>query len=118
MEYRAIARYVRMAPRKAGLVARLVRSKPCDEAQAILKFTPNKPARHILKALNSAIANAADRSNGQLSAEDLFVKHISIDGATPMRRVRPLSRGRAAIIRKTSSHINVIVAERQPSNEE
>ncbi len=112
MEYKATNKHVRMSPRKAGIVARLVRNKPCDEAQAILKFTPNKPAIHILKTLNSAIANAADRSNGQLSAEDLFVKHISIGGGASFRRVRPLSRGRAAIIRKRTSHINVVVAEK------
>ncbi len=118
MEYIAKTKHVRMSPRKAGLVARLVRDKACDEAQAILRYTPNKPARHILKTLNSAIANAVDRSNGELSAEDLFVKHISIDGGSSFRRVRPLSRGRAAIIKKRTSHINVVVAEKNINEEQ
>ena len=113
MEYKAIARYVRMSPRKAARVASLVRGKDCEDARAILKFTPNKPAVHILKVLNSAIANAVDRSNGELSEEDLYVKHISIDQGPMFKRIRPLSRGRAAVIKKKMSHVNVVVAEKE-----
>ncbi len=110
MEYTVTAKYVRMSPRKASIVANLVRGKECRDAQSILKFTPNKPARYILRALNSAIANAADRSNGETSVDDLMVKHISIDGGPMLKRMRAGTRGRGFLIRKRMSHINITVA--------
>ena len=116
-DYKAINKYIRMSPRKAAIVADLVRGKPCDEAQAILKFTSKKPARHILKTLKSAIANAVDRTNGELGELDLYVKHVSIDQGPTMKRMKPRARGQADIINKRTSHINVIVAEKKDEKE-
>lgn len=112
MEFNVTARYVRMSPRKAGIVANLVRGKGCKEAQSILKFCPNKPAAYILRALNSAIANAADRTNGEMSVDDLVVAKISIDPGPMMKRMRAGTRGRGFLIRKRMSHINITVAEK------
>lgn len=88
------------SPRKVGLVARLIRGKSVPAARAALSYLPKKSSPAISKLLESAIANA--RSTG-ISAEDLFVKTITVNKGAVMRRSRPFARGRAGTIRKTMS---------------
>jgi len=111
-KYKAVSKYIRISPRKGGLVADLIRGKSCDEARGILKFTPKKPAKYILKTLNSAIANAIDKTDGALDVMDLYVEHVSVNQGPTMKRMKPRARGRADVIKKRTSHINVRVAEK------
>lgn len=109
MEAKAITRYVRLSPRKARLVADLVRGKSALEALDILEFTNKKAARFIKKTLASAIANAT--SNFNMNEENLVVSTIMINDGPALKRVMPRAMGRADIIRKPTAHIIVAVSE-------
>ena len=111
MEAKAIAKTVRIAPRKARLVADLVRGKNIKEAQAILMFTPRAASPIILKVLNSAVANA--EHNLELNVDDLFVKEIYINEGVRLKRLLPRAKGQGDIIQKRTSHITVVVAEKE-----
>lgn len=110
MEAKAIARYVRLTPRKARLVADLVRGKSALEALDVLSFTNKKAAEIIKKVLNSAIANATN--NFEMDEEKLFVSTILIDEGPVLKRLKPRAMGRADIIRKKTSHVTVVVSEK------
>lgn len=115
MESRAVLRFVRVSPRKARLVADLVRGRDVAEAIEMLSFTHKKSAPIIKKLLESAVANAevaAERANEELDIDDLFVKTIYVDGGPTLRRFRPRAQGRATPILKTTSHITVELATR------
>ncbi len=109
MEIRAIARYIRISPRKARLVARNILGKPVEDALNILKFTPKKSAVHISKVLHSALANA--EQNTSLNIDNLFVKQVRVDEGPTWKRIKPRAMGRANRILKRTSHITVIVDE-------
>ncbi|MFA6800723.1 MAG: 50S ribosomal protein L22 [Acholeplasmataceae bacterium] len=111
MEAQAIAKTVRIAPRKARLVADLVRGKNIKEAQAILMFTPRAASPIILKVLNSATANAENNLN--LNVDDLFVKEIYVNEGVRLKRLLPRAKGQGDIIKKRTSHITVVVAEKE-----
>lgn len=111
MEAKAIAKYVRIAPRKVNLVAAEIRGKSIDEAIAILKFTPKRGATELEKVLKSAVANA--ENNLSLDRDNLIVLKAYADQGPTLKRWRPRSQGRAYQILKRSSHIGVIVAERE-----
>lgn len=110
MEARAITRFVRLSPRKARLVADLVRGKSALEALDILEFTNKKAARFIKKTLASAIANATN--NFKMNEENLVVSTIMINEGPDLKRVSPRAMGRADIIRKPTAHIVVAVSEK------
>jgi large subunit ribosomal protein L22 len=110
MEAKAVAKFLRVSPQKARLVARNVMGKPVEDALNILKFTPKKAARLIEKVLASAIANAEHNAN--LEVDSLFVKEVRIDGGPSWKRIRPRAMGRAYRIIKRTSHITVVVDER------
>lgn len=110
MEAKAIARYVRLTPRKARLVADLVRGKSALEALDVLSFTNKKAAGTIKKVLNSAIANATN--NFEMDEEKLFVSTILIDEGPVLKRLKPRAMGRADIIKKKTSHVTVVVSEK------
>lgn len=110
MEARAIVKYVRISPRKAQLVADLVRGKKVDEALAILKFTPRGAAPIIEKLVKSAVANAENNHN--MNADNLYISEIYANQGSTMRRFRPRAFGRAGIIRKRTSHIGVVLREK------
>jgi large subunit ribosomal protein L22 len=110
METRAIARHVRIAPRKARLVADLVRGKLVAEALTILKFTPRKGSRLISKTLRSAVANA--ENTRMMDVDNLFIKAIYVDDGPRMKRWQPRAMGRATRLLKRTSHVTVIVAEK------
>jgi ribosomal protein L22 len=101
----ARARYVRVAPRKARLVADQVRGLPLEDALPLLRFSTRGAAQDIRKLLESAAANA--ETNHDLVADDLFIKDIHVDEGPTLRRYRPRALGRATRINKRTSHIAV-----------
>ena len=111
MEARATVKHVRIAPRKAQSVANLVRGKKVDEASAILKYTPRGAASVIEKLVKSAVANAENNYN--MDVDNLYISEIYANQGTTMRRFRPRAFGRAAAIRKRTSHIGVVLKEKQ-----
>ena len=111
MEAKAIAKYVRMSPRKARLVANLIKGKDIQEAEAILRYTPNKAAKVIQKVLLSATANA--ENNLELGRENLVVKSAIIDQGPSIKRIKPRAQGRADRMVHRTSHVTVVVAERE-----
>lgn len=111
MEARAVTRQVRISPRKARLVANLIRDKGAEEALSILAFTPKKAGRLLTKTLKSAIANAADTQH--VDVDKLYVKRVYIDGGMMWKRSIPRAHGRATPIRKRTSHFTVVVDERR-----
>jgi large subunit ribosomal protein L22 len=108
LEAKAVARYVRIAPRKVRPVVDLIRGKSVEEALAVLRFTPDRAARVVAKVVQSAAANA--EHNLELPRDSLRVARAYVDHGPTMRRLQPRARGRADIIRRRSSHITVIVA--------
>jgi large subunit ribosomal protein L22 len=111
MEARAVARFVRVSPRKARLVVDLIRGKDVGEARAILKFTPRAAAEIVDKVLASAVTNA--ENNLKVKPETLFVAQTFVDEGPTLKRIRPVSRGRAFRIMKRTSHITVVVKQRE-----
>jgi len=109
MEAKAIAKTVRIAPRKARLVADLIRGKKVGEAYAILKNTDKKASEIIEKVLMSAVANADHNLN--LDVNTLFVKEAFVNEGTTLKRFRARAKGSASRINKRTSHITVVVAE-------
>ncbi len=101
----ASARFVRVAPRKARLVADQVRGMPLDDARALLRFSTRSAAQDIRKLIESAAANA--EANHDLVADDLLIKDIHVDEGPTLRRYRPRALGRATRINKRTSHIAV-----------
>ena len=102
---RAKARYVRVAPRKARLVADQIRGLPVDEARTLLAFSPRNAAQDLLRLLDSAAANA--EANHDLVADDLRISAVAVDEGPTLKRWRARARGRATRIEKKTSHISV-----------
>ena len=102
---RASAKYLRMAPRKARLVADQVRGLPVTKARTLLRFSPRGAATDIEKLLASASANA--EANHDLVAEDLRVAEITVDEGPTLKRWRARARGRATRIDKKTCHVKV-----------
>jgi len=111
VEARAIARYVRISPRKVRLVLNLIRGKHVDEALTILRFTPKRASGIVAKVLKSAIANA--ENNHGMNRDNLYVAKAVADEGPTMKRVFPRAMGRADIIRKRTSHITIVVKEKE-----
>lgn len=110
MEARAIAKYVRISPRKVQIVANLIRGKNVNEALAILKFTPKKSARLLEKVVKSALANA--ENNFDMDRDSLYVAEVYANQGPTLKRWRPRAQGRAYPILKRTSHIGVVLKER------
>jgi large subunit ribosomal protein L22 len=102
---KAVAKYVRIAPRKARLVADEIRGKSYPEARSLLRFTNKRAARVIGDVLNSAAANA--EHNMDADADELRVKTVKVDEGPTIKRYRARAMGRATMIRKRTSHITV-----------
>lgn len=111
MEAKAVARYVRVAPRKARMVVDVIRGKSVEEARDLLLFNERAISEVVSKVLNSAVANA--ENNDGLRAEDLYVKATYVDEGPTLKRIRPRAKGSASRINKRTSHITVIVAPRK-----
>lgn len=111
MQARAVARYVRISPRKARQVTNLIKGKSLSEALAVLQFTPKRASRIVEKVVRSAAANA--ENNHDMNTDALYVVNSYVDEGPTMRRYIPRARGRADRIRKRTSHITVVLAERE-----
>jgi large subunit ribosomal protein L22 len=111
METKAIAKTVRITPRKARLVIDLIRGKNIKEARAILMFTPRAASPIITKVLNSAVANAEHNNNANV--DNLFVKEVYVNEGVRLKRLFPRAKGQGDIIQKRTSHITVIVADKE-----
>ena len=111
MEVKATAKYLRIAPRKARLVIDLIRGKNVREAEAILRFSPQKGAELASKVLKSAVANA--ENNLSLDKEELIVKGAYVDEGPSLRRFKPRAQGRADRILHKMSHITIVVGTRE-----
>ncbi len=109
MEARAVAKYLRISPQKARLVADVVRGMPVGQALQTLSFMPKKAARMIKKVLESAIANADQNPN--IDVDVLYIKKITVDQGPQLKRWRPRAMGRAYGIRHRLSHITIVVDE-------
>ena len=108
MEANAKVTFVRIAPRKVKLVLNLIRNKPCEEAMAILKYTPKAACEPLYKLLKSAMANA---ENKNMDVTRLYVAACSVDQGPTLKRIRPRDKGRAYRINKKTSHINITLKE-------
>lgn len=106
----ARVRYIRVSPQKARLVADMVRGKEVEQARAILKITTKKSARIIQKLLHSAIANAEQKKQMDISA--LYIKEIVVEGGPVLMRYKGRAMGRATPIRRRTSHIRMVLAEK------
>ncbi len=105
---RASARYVRIAPRKARLVADQVRGMEIERARALLEFSPRGAAEDIRKLIDSAAANA--ENNHDLVADEMRISEITVDEGPTLRRFRPRAQGRATRINKRTCHIAVALS--------
>lgn len=110
MEAKAVAKYIRMSPQKVKLVVDLIRGRDVENARNILKFTRKYAAGIVEKTLNSAIANA--RQNPNIDEDILYVKSVYVDQGPSLKRWRARAQGRAAAIKKRTSHITVVLDER------
>lgn len=110
MEVQAIAKYIRMSPRKARLIVDLVRGMDAEQALTTLKFMPQAAAKPIYKLVASAVANAEE--NYGLSSDELFISEIASDSGPTLRRGRFGGRGRYKPILKRSAHLKVVLATR------
>ena len=111
MEAKAQARFIRIAPRKARIVMDLIRGKDVDEALSILRFTPKRASAIIEKVVNSAIANA--EHNYEMNRGELYIDKGYVDEGPTLKRFRPRAMGRASRINKRTSHITVVLRERE-----
>jgi large subunit ribosomal protein L22 len=111
MQAKAVAKWVRVSPDRARLVAREIQGKSVDEALILVQFAKAKAARAIRKALESAVANA--EHNYDMDVDRLFVREARVDKGPFLKRMKPRARGRADIIRRPTSHITIVVAERE-----
>ena len=109
MEVKAVAKFVRISPRKVRLVMDQVRGKRVGDALNMLNFAPQKGARMVKKLVNSAVANA--QNNAGLDVDSLFISRIYADEGPTLKRWRPRALGRATRIRKRTSHMTVVVKE-------
>ena len=111
LEARATLRYARISSRKVKIVADLIRGKKVDEALAIVKFTPKASSEIIEKLLKSAIANA--ENNHGMNRGNLIVSEIYANQGPTLKRIRPAAKGSAVRIRKRTSHISIVLREKE-----
>ena len=110
MEATAKATYVRISPRKVQIVLDLIRKQPADKAMAILQYTPKAACEPVMKVLKSAMANAENNNNMDVSK--LYIAECYANAAPTMKRIKPRAQGRAYRILKRNSHITIVLDER------
>lgn len=110
MEAKAHLRFARISPRKVSIVLNLIRNKPVEYAMAVLKHTPKAACEYLEKLLKSAMANAVN--NNQMDATRLYVSECFACPGPILKRIRPMSKGRAYRIEKRSSHVTIVLKER------
>ena len=106
----AVAKYVRMSPRKVRLVVDVIRGKSVAEAEDLLRFIPKSASEPVAKVLKSAKSNAVN--NDEMLEDRLVVTAAYVDAGPTLKRLIPRARGSANIIKKRTSHITIIVGER------
>ena len=110
-EARATLKFARISARKVKIVADLIRGKDVDEALAIVKFTPKASSEILEKLLKSAIANA--ENNHEMKHENLYVAEIFANQGPTLKKKRPAKKGSAVRIRKRTSHITIVLKEKE-----
>ena len=110
MEAKATLRYIRISPRKVGILCDLIRGKSVAQANAILMATPKAASELLLKLLKSAAANA--ENNHQMDPEKLYVSATYANPGPIIKRIMPRAQGRAYRINKRTSHVTIAVSER------
>ena len=110
MEAKALAKHVRIAPRKVKIVIDLIRNKPLDVALATVKHTSKAASEPVYKLLKSAAANA--ENNFGMNKDNLYVSEIFVGPGPTLKRIRPRAQGRAFHIMKRTSHITVVLREK------
>ncbi|TMN22384.1 50S ribosomal protein L22 [Lentibacillus cibarius] len=111
MQAKAVAKSVRIAPRKVRLVIDLIRGKEIGEAIAILRHTQRGASPVVEKVLNSAVANA--EHNYEMEADNLMISEAFVDEGVTLKRFRPRAQGRASQINKRTSHVTIVVTEKK-----
>ena len=111
MEARATLRYARISPRKVSIVMDLIRNKPLDEALAILQYTPKAACEPLLKLVNSAAANAENNFN--MDRNSLYVAECYVCPGPTLKRIMRRDHGRAYRILKRTSHMTVVLKEKE-----
>jgi len=109
-EARAIAKYIRISPRKIREVVDLIRGKDLREALAILRYTPRRASDPVAKVVKSAAANA--EHNYEMNRDSLYVAECYVDQGPIIKRFQPRAMGRADLLRRRTSHITVVVKEK------
>ena len=112
MEAKAVAKYIRMSPRKIRRVADLIRGKNVGDALNILHFSKKAASMPLEKTLRSAVSNILNiEGSSKVDPDDLYIRELRVDEGITLRRFRAASMGRAVRIRKRTSHITIKVAE-------
>ena len=114
MEAKAYAKFVRISPRKVGVVLDLIRGKDVKYAEAVLKHTPKAACEPLLKLLHSAMANA--ENNHDMDVSRLYVAHCNATAGPILKRIRPRAQGRAYRILKRMSHLTIVLDEKKDEN--
>ena len=110
MEARATLKFARISPRKVNIVLDLIRGKDAEKAMAILKFTPKAACEYLEKLLISAMANA---ENKNMDMKNLYVAEFYVCPGPTLKRIRPKDHGRAHRILKRTSHMTIVLKERE-----
>ncbi len=108
---KAVLRYARISPRKVNIVNDLIRNKNVATARGILMNTPKAASALLIKLLDSAVANA--ENNFGLDTDKLYIAEIYANAGPTLKRIRPRAQGRAFRIRKRTSHITIVVKEKE-----
>lgn len=111
MEAKAHLKYARISPRKVKVVLDLIRNKETGTAMGILKNTPKSASEYLVKLLNSAIANA--ENNYQMDTSKLYVSECFVCEGPTLKRIRPRAKGSANRIMKRTSHVTIVVKEKE-----
>ena len=111
MEARAQAKFVRIAPRKVKIVCDMIRGKDTKTAAALLMQTPKAASEVLLKLLKSAVANA--ENNHEMDPDNLYVSATYANPGPILKRFMPRAQGRAFRINKRTSHVTVVVSEKE-----
>ena len=111
MEARAELKYARISPRKVKIVLDLIRNKPCEYAMAVLKHTPKAACEDLEKLLKSAMANA--ENNHDMDVSKIYIAQCNATAGPILKRIRPRAQGRAFRINKRTSHISLVLKERE-----
>ena len=110
MQAKAILKYARISPRKVSIVLDLIRGKSVDEAKGILKNTRKAASEYLIKLLDSAVANA--ENNFSMNKDNLYVSECYVCPGPTLKRMTPRARGSADRILKRTSHMTIVVAEK------